>query len=432
MAPGLLPGNQIPSMVKVITCRFLLFLCLCPGVLFAQQRLTLAGCEEQFLRSNLFLLASRYNIEASQAAVIQARAWPNPNFSAGLNAWNPDTQRAFDVGNAGQKEFAVEQLLFLGKKKKNEVELAKAHVQVAELEFSDLLRNLRFRLRESFYSVHFDLQKIETTDRQIVQIDSLVQAYSAQAVRGNISFKDLVRLQTLLLDLKNERMNIREAILDRQADLRLLLNTEAEIIPLLDSADYSRYTSVERINIDSLKNHALTSRPDLLAAAKSAEAGEWNLKWQRSLRVPDLTIGVAYDQRGGAFNNQLNLTAGIPLPLWNHNKGGVRMAQAQLKQLGSEQQQLEMQIKAEIATQYAKWLESRSNFEVAGSIYNNYGIREVYNGMLGNFQNRNITILEFTDFMESYNRAILQYNEIYKTFIIDCEAINSLTHTPVF
>jgi len=419
-------------MVKVITCRLLVLLFLYPALLSAQQRLTLAGCEELFLRNNLFLLASRYRIEASQAAVIQAHAWPNPYFTADLNAWNPDAKRAFDVGNAGQKEFAIEQLLFLGNKKKNEVELARANAQVAELEFSDLLRNLRFRLRESFYSVHFDLEKLGTTDRQIVQIDSLVQAYSAQAVRGNVSFKDLVRLQTLLLDLRNERMNIRESILDKQADLRVLLNTEAEIIPLPDSADLLRYTSVTRINIDSLKNHALVSRPDLLAAAKNTEAGEWNLKWQRSLRVPDLTIGAAYDQRGGAFNNQLNLRAGIPLPLWNHNKGGIRMAQAQLKQLGAEQQQLGVEIRTGIATQYAKWLESRSNFEAAGAIYNNYGIREVYNGMLGNFQSRNITILEFTDFMESYNRAILQYNDIYKTFIIDCEALSTLTNSNIF
>jgi len=419
-------------MVKKFSYHFFIFCFLFPPVLLAQKQLTLAACEEMFLRNNLFLLASGYNIEASQALVIQARAWPNPYVSASLNAWNPDAQRAFDIGKNGQKEFAIEQLLFLGKKKKNEVELAKANAQIAALEFNDLLRNLRFSLRESFYSVHFDLQKIETTDRQIIQIDSLVQAYSGQAQKGNISFKDLVRLQTLLLDLKNERMLIRESILDKQANLRLLLNSDEEIIPLADTAAFSRYTSRTSLNIDSLKNHALLTRPDFLAAAKSTEAGEWDLRWQRSQRVPDLTLGLSYDQQGGAFNNQLNLTAGIPLPLWNQNKGAIHQARSRLKQLDAQQQQSEIQVKSEISTQYAKWLESRSNFETAAGIYNNYGIREVYNGMLSNFQNRNINILEFTDFMESYNRAILQYNEIYKTFIIDCEAINTITNSQEF
>lgn len=420
-------------MVKNKFCHLLLPVFLLAGIYKASaQTLSLAECEKRFLENNLLLLASRFHIEASQALVIQAQAWPNPEFSTSLNAWNPGANRAFDIGSAGQKEFAVEQLLYLGKKKKNEVEQARSNAEAAALEFSDLLRNLRFSLRESFYSVHFDLHKIETTETQIVQIDSLVQAYSLQAQKGNVSFKDLVRLQTLLLDLKNERMTIRSSILAGQSRLQVLLNTDAEIIPLADSSDYRRYTSVRTLNIDSLKNHALLTRPDLLAAAKYTEAGQWNLKWQRSLRIPDLSLGLGYDQRGGAFNNQLNLNASIPLPLWNYNKGGIRQAQAGLKRLEAGQRQTELELKSEIQTQYARWLESRSNIDLASAIYNNSGMREVYEGMLRNFQNRNVNILEFTDFMESYNRAVMQYNDLYKNFIIDCEAINSITNTQTF
>ena len=32
----------------------------------------------------------------------------------------------------------------------------------------------------------------------------------------------------------------------------------------------------------------------------------------------------------------------------------------------------------------------------------------VYNGMLDNFQRRNVTMLEFTDFIESYTSSIVQ------------------------
>jgi cobalt-zinc-cadmium efflux system outer membrane protein len=46
-------------------------------------RLQLPEAEKMFLDSNLQLLAQRYNIDANQALVIQARLWPNPNFSIG-------------------------------------------------------------------------------------------------------------------------------------------------------------------------------------------------------------------------------------------------------------------------------------------------------------------------------------------------------------
>ena len=44
-------------------------------------RLTLNDAEKMFLDSNLQLLAQRYNIDANQALVVQARLYPNPNFS---------------------------------------------------------------------------------------------------------------------------------------------------------------------------------------------------------------------------------------------------------------------------------------------------------------------------------------------------------------
>ena len=42
-------------------------------------RLTLPAAEKTFLDSNLQLLAQRYNIDAQEALVIQARLYPNPN-----------------------------------------------------------------------------------------------------------------------------------------------------------------------------------------------------------------------------------------------------------------------------------------------------------------------------------------------------------------
>ena len=46
-------------------------------------RVNLFQAEKSFLDSNLQLLAQRYNIDANKALVIQARLWPNPNFSVG-------------------------------------------------------------------------------------------------------------------------------------------------------------------------------------------------------------------------------------------------------------------------------------------------------------------------------------------------------------
>lgn len=62
---------------------------------------------------------------------IQARIWDNPTITAELNAYNPDRDKLFDIGKEGQKSFGVEQLIYLGGKKRNEIKLAQTNEQLA-------------------------------------------------------------------------------------------------------------------------------------------------------------------------------------------------------------------------------------------------------------------------------------------------------------
>src|SRR5579872_4804120 len=61
-------------------------------------RLTLNDAEKMFLDSNLQLLAQRYNIDAEQALVVQARLYPNPNFSASHGLYSVSLHQFFPTG----------------------------------------------------------------------------------------------------------------------------------------------------------------------------------------------------------------------------------------------------------------------------------------------------------------------------------------------
>ena len=88
---------------------------------FAQQALSLEDCEKLFVKNNLLLIAEQYNIAAAKAAIIQAKIWQQPYLSGEFNMVNPDAKRAFDVGKNGEMAFAIQQLNYIGGKKKNEV-----------------------------------------------------------------------------------------------------------------------------------------------------------------------------------------------------------------------------------------------------------------------------------------------------------------------
>jgi len=409
----------------------LLLLVLFNQVVMAQKTVTLQDCESQFLKNNLFLLASHYNIDAAKAMTIQARIWDNPNLTAELNAYNPERDKFFDIGKQGQKVFGIEQLIYLGGKKRNEVKLAKTNEQLAELQFNDLLRTLKLQLRQSFYTVYYNTKSLEITDKQLVHIEDLINSYSIQAQKGNIPLRDVVRLQSLYLNFKNERMEVVNNSIEEQANLKLLLNSTETIIPDVSKDDFNKYLKIIPFDLKSFEDEAIANRPDYLAKQKEIEVNELNVKWQKSLSVPDITLGANYDQRSGAFNNEANISVGIPLPLWNKNKGNIKNAQAVLAQSKVEKQNFNLQLETEITSAWNKWDESRKNYAVIKPTVNS-DFEAVYNGILTNFQKRNISLLEFTDFMESYNQANIQVNELKKKLALSGEELNTTINKDLF
>jgi len=411
---------------------FALFLLITTSqMVLAQKTITLEDCESQFLKNNLFLLASHYNVDASKALTIQARIWENPMITAELNAYNPDRDKYFDVGKQGQKVFGIEQLIYLGGKKRNEIKLAKTNEQLAELQFNDLLRTLKLQLRKSFYTVYYNTKSLETTDKQLAHIEDLINSYSVQAQKGNIPLKDVVRLQSLYLNFKNDRLEVINDNIEEQANLKLLLNSTEEIVPNVSKEEFNKYLKTIDFNLKSFEKEAIANRPDYLARQKEIDANELNVKWQKSLSVPDITLGAKYDQRSGAFNNEANLTVGIPLPLWNQNKGNIKYAQTILAQSKIEKQNFDLQLQNEITSAWNKWEESRKNYVVVKPNVNS-DFEAVYNGILTNFQKRNISLLEFTDFMESYNQVNIQVNELKKKLALSAEELNSTINKDLF
>jgi cobalt-zinc-cadmium efflux system outer membrane protein len=412
-------------------CTLVIPFILLTHVLFAQKELTIKECEALFQKNNLSLLAGQFNIDAAKANIIQARIWQQPVLSAEFNAINPENKTFFDVGKSGQKALAIQQLLYLGGKKKNEVELARRNAAIATLQFEDILRKLQLEIRSNFYSIYFNQVKIESIRKQIDNLDTLLNEYTIQANKGNVALKEVVRLQYLSLSFKSELVNIQKTILDNQENLKLLIAENSNIIAKAGEEEIKNKLNHQVLYSESqLTAIAMQKNPAFKIAERREEYYEFNVKFQKSLAVPDLIAGASYDQRGGAFRNQVNMTVGIPLPLWNINKGNIRNATSQAAIAGVEKDQSILSLTASISNTLQSFNFQQKEYNQ--TLYNFQNFENVYTGILQNFQKRNISLIEFADFMESYNQSILFLNETKKQIIITGENLNYLTNEQVF
>ena len=410
-------------------CSMVAFLYFCNS--FSQVSRTLQDCENLFQKNNLFLLAEQFNVSAANASVIQAKIWEQPYVEAEFNLYNPDENRYLDTGRNGQKQFSIQQLIYLGGKKRNEINLAKTNVILAQLQYEQLLRNLLFQTRKNFHQLYFDLNKYKTIELQLSYIESLITSYTTQSQKGNIPLKDLVRLQSLAFSFKNDLLETKKNILENQENLKVLTNTEDALIPIVDEKAISQKLQKSLSYLEpQLQELALEKNPEYLSAVKIIESSELMIKWQKSLSIPDITLGANYDQRGGTFNNELNFKVGIPLPLWNKNKGAIKVAQAELDQNKALKVQKTIELKTKVASALEIFLFQQKQYKEIEAGFENFEV--VNQGILNNFKNKNISLIEFTDFMESYNQSTSYINQIKKEVMISGETINYLTNENVF
>jgi outer membrane protein, heavy metal efflux system len=397
---------------------------------FAQQELDLKTCEGLFQKNNLMLLAEQYNIQSAQAQVIQSKVWENPYLSGEMNILNPSQNRYFDIGNQGQKVLAVQQLIYLGGKKKSEIEYAKTNLGVAELQFEILLKELNHQLHTCFYKLHFNLMKTKSIENQLAGLDTLLLIYNQQQVKGNVSLRDVVRLQSLSFSLRSELLEILNENKLLQGNIKLLINSNHEVQPQVDeTALMSKYQVPSSIDLGQILKISLNNNSELRLLTEVQVLDEKFLQWQKTLNTGDLTMGLNYDQRGGAFNNQINLTFGIPLNLRQINKGNVLIANAQIEQMKLLKVQKENEISAKLSSEFNNLKLQQNQLMSVNEGFVKLDV--VYTGVFENFKKDNITIIEFTDFMESYNQSMMYIQELKKQVILSVETINYLSNSSI-
>ena len=399
-------------------------------MLTAQQQMSLLDCENAFQTNNLQLLAEQYNINIADADILQAKIWELPQLSGYVNGYNPENRKIFNVGKA--KGFEVTQLIYMGGKKKNEIAFAKSNKELAQLQFSQLLVELRMQLHTNYYNLYYERLKLENTNKQLGYMNDLLKAYKIQSAKGNVSLKDEVRLQSIVIQLNNDKVGINKNILEFEQNLKVLTGITESIEPQISDLEAKEILASQPFgNEDDLKRKALENNADYLFNLKLIENSKLYAQWQKSLNVPDLNLGAEYDQASGTFNNEINLKVGIPIPLWKSNKGNVEKANYAIlqNQRNADFQKLNLETKVESAFQI--WRNQYDQLaEIKSKDLDNLDL--VYNGMLKNFRNGNISLIEFTDFMESYRQTALQIYDMKNDLIQSAEQLNQLVQTKIF
>ncbi len=384
-------------------------------------RITIHQADSIFIHENIQLLIEGLRMDEKKAEVIQAKLYPNPVFTMEVNAYDPENNRALHVQKTGQTFFQLEQLILLGGKRKSWIEMAVKEAQISELEFQDLLKNLKYQVRTSFYSLDRLKHLIDKYDDQIKMLKTIIDAYEAQSSKGNISLKDVVRLKGASLNLRSEKADLIQDYTELMIEMQLLLQTNLIIEPVLE--DQSFFSKVKLFEEQTLIEEALQNRSDIQILKQLVDLSDLNIQMEKRMAVPDVNFFANYDKNSGVFHNETNIGVSIPLPLWNRNQGNIQIAKLKKDQIRLSAKQTELQLVTELKG--ALWMYHRAvrDFEVSNELFSD-DFELTAKGMSKEFQSGNIPLIEFIDFFESFNDALGDYSRIKVQLAAAAEKLN--------
>lgn len=414
----------------------LLFICCLVGFTqksFAQDtlKLSLADAEKRFIAGNYQLLLAKYEIDQAKADVITAKLFDNPELTHENLFYNHETKRFLETSYAtGQFTTQISQLFTLAGKRNKRIKLANTAVKLEEFEYFDLMRTLRYQLRSTFFKLHSLQQSAKIYHGQVKALEQLLQASNKQLSLGNIANKDVIRIKSLLYTLQAEQYQIHAEIDDLTAALKLLtqINSSTTIETL---APESTKLKASEIAYNTLLDSAKANRVDLKSAQTAVLYAQQDLKLQKANAIPDVQLSLAYDLKGNYPERYTGIGVSIPIPLFNRNQGEIKKAKLAIEAQQAAYNQTENMLANEVFKAY----QSTKRIEdlMAGRNQNfNQDYQKLIEEVSKNFAKRNISLLEFLDFYESYKENVLQYHQLQYELINAKEEINFVTGTTLF
>ena len=371
-------------------------------------KLTIGEAETLFLNKNLDLIAQKYSIDSAKATVITAKLYDNPDFSYSNAFYNASTHHFFDPEMSVQ----VSQLIRLAGKRNKSIDLAKSGIDVAQYQLYDLLRTLRFVLRNDFYNIYFLEQSSKLYQLEIASLQKIVPAFEDQVKKGFMAPVDVLRIQSQLYTLQAEYDNLQTNIDNIQSELKVLIraNPSVYFLPVAPISDLNNQV-VSQTNYQSLIDSAIVNRPDLKALNANIVFSNYNLRLQKAYAKPDITIGANYDRLGSYVQDYNAIGISIPLPLFNRNQGNIQNAKIQTEVNKTLYESALDKIKSEVTTSYITALRAEKLLLGFDPKFEE-NMKDLIAQVTINFQKKNITMLEFLDYYNSYKQNVLQINQL--------------------
>ncbi|MCA4809053.1 TolC family protein [Empedobacter stercoris] len=390
------------------------------------QNVSLNNLEAAFLQKNYLLLANKLNIDKIDAEIIQEKLWHNPTLNISeVNLWKTYNieEQPYLFGKYGRNQqisVELEQLIETAGKRKKRVALKELEKNSALFEYEKLFRELKKELRQTYFSLARIKAEKKELQNNINLFEQMTTLYQRQADLKNVAKADFYRLQTELIGLQKDQIELENQEIEYINQLRLLTqNVELNS----DEIDYSLFNIHSKSIPFNIKQIANDQNITLKKQDNELQIAEKQLTLEKAQRTPDLTFEMVYDRGGNIMRDFVGVGVSVDLPIFNTNKGNIKATEVTLNQ----QQIVKNALQFDLDNSIDRIQNQINQLNKAVIRWNEMNMDDQIS-MIENhkkhLQNKQITLLEFIDFVQAYRESHKAYLDLLENYQNTFEELN--------
>lgn len=390
------------------------------------QNITLDNLEAAFLQKNYALIANKFNVDRIDAEIIQEKLWQNPTLSISeVNLWKTYNveEQPYLFGKYGKNQqisVELEQLIETAGKRKKRVAIKELEKNSALFDYEELLRELKKELRQTYFSLARIQSEKKELQNSVDLFEQMMTQYQRQADLKNVPKADFYRLQTELIGLQKDQIELENQEIEYINKLRLL--TQYSDLNV-NEIDFSRFNSHSKSIPFNATQLAKAQNIALKKQENEINLAEKQLILEKAQRTPDLTFQVNYDRGGNIMRDFVGVGVSIDLPIFNTNKGNIKASEIVLNQQQITKNALHSELDISI-DRLQNQISQLDKALIQWKKLNNQDQLTMIDNYKKHLQNKQITLLEFIDFTQAYRESQKAYLDLLENYQNTFEELN--------
>jgi outer membrane protein TolC len=290
----------------------------------------LATLIAETLQNNPEIQASLREREAAQQRISPAEALDDPMLEAGvINA--PLASSPFNREDMTMKMIGLSQRFPFPGKRGLRKEVASKDAEAISYGYQETVNRVVRDLRIAYFDLGLIVEMTQSVEKNKLILEHFLQIAEGRYQVGEGSQADVLKAQTQVSRMLDELL--------RLARERPMI--EAELIRALGRSTYAGELIPESLpmhqtslNLESLRERAMTQRPQLLALQSLTARNKKAVELVQKEYYPDFDVRLSYGQRDRMLDNtsrpdMVSLTVAVNLPIWHNSKIEPRIAESQ-------------------------------------------------------------------------------------------------------